>query len=131
MKRPLLILCALLVDIAVAQCGDLDGTSWSVQMTPSSRSARAGESPHSEKVIFASGNMVGSQWVLRGFVSQPYSGESQGKKAMAFNSEQNSATGQGRAKWSGIVKGERIEGTLLWIKPDGKVRVFNFAGKKE
>lgn len=100
-------------------------------MNPSTRSVRAGEKAFEETVIFASGNLVGKEWVLRGFTAQSYSDSPQGKNAMTFTSEQKSVTGQGSAKWSGTVQGEAIEGTLRWTRADGKIRLFTFRGKKQ
>jgi hypothetical protein len=52
-----------------------------------------------------------------------------GEKEWTFKTEQESGT-EGKAVWTGTVRGNDIEGKMIWTKKDGSVLTYTFKGDK-
>lgn len=125
------ILGALALFIGTVACaGELDGTTWKVAVTPSTKAAKAGETPFEEILIFAADKLLGKTWVLRGYQAQLYTTIA-AEGSMQFRSEQKNLSGEGTATWTGKIKDGTVEGTLRWVRPDGRLRLYSFKGAKQ
>jgi hypothetical protein len=52
-----------------------------------------------------------------------------GEKDMTFKA-QRASMGEGSSVWTGNVKGNEVEGKLIWTKNDGAVLTYTFKGTK-
>jgi hypothetical protein len=106
----------------------LDGTSWKIEVEPDAMAKRTGETQFKETVTFADGNVSLSAPRV-GFGASPYSVSITDKKDWTFKAERVSA-GEGRSVLTGTVRGDNVDGKLIWTKNDGVVMTYTFQGSK-
>jgi hypothetical protein len=110
---------------AAAQPSLLDGTSWSMRY----RKAR-GLLPiwKADRLSFQEGRFADTECGSYGFEASPYAAAREGDGTV-WTATQFNADGE-RAEWRGRLEGERMEGTLLWVKPDGESRLYRFSATR-
>ena len=121
-----IIICSM--TMASPQVSVLDGTSWKVNVEPDSMAKDKGEAQFKETLTFAEGNVSLSAPKV-GFWASPYSVTKAGEKDWTFKAERTSA-GEGSSVWTGTVRGDDLEGKLIWTKNDGAVFTYTFKGHK-
>jgi hypothetical protein len=105
----------------------LDGTSWKLDVEPDKMAQDKGEKEFKETLMFADGSVSLSAPKV-GFESSPYSVLKAGEKDWTFKAERASA-GE-TSLWTGTVKGNNVEGKLIYTKNDGAVLTYTFKGNK-
>jgi hypothetical protein len=106
----------------------LDGTSWKVNVEPDSMTKDKGEKQFDETLTFAAGSLTMSAAKV-GFEAAPYTVTATGEKELTFKATRTSA-GEGTSVWTGTVRGNDLEGKLIWTKNDGAVLTYTFKGNK-
>ena len=77
-----------------------------------------------ETFVFADGKFDPLQCHPWGFAATPYTSTAE-EGAVRFAAEHRNAKGE-RMKWSGVVRGETLEGTMTFWDDDGKARDYWF-----
>ncbi len=111
-----------------APAESIDGSTWVVTVTPDTRGQQKGEKPFEDKLTFKEGKMTASECVKHGFEASDYI-VTQGNGVWNFSTEQVSSH-EGRTKWSGKITGDRVRGSMRWMKPDGGVVNYSFEGRR-
>ena len=106
----------------------LDGTRWSVQVTPDAAAAKQGEKSSKDTLSFKDGKLTSTACGKYGFASSAYNGTQTGAM-WSFSTEQVSKKA-GKTAWSGEANGEAIRGTMTWMKKDGSTLRYTFTGRK-
>ena len=101
--------------------GALDGKTYEVTIV-------AGNAPQTDRLRFEMGSFQSVTRDDDNFRPAIYSIERDGG-ATNFRSQAISST-DGTNNWTGTVRGDAIEGTLVWIDKQGKAREFRFHGKR-
>src|ERR1043165_5848010 len=128
MRSSLVVLPALaLLAFTLANChskkeasgiaGPLDGTHWTIKVTPDDAAMRAGEKTFDDTLDFAAGRVSMSECLKQGFAASPYTA-AKTSDGYSFKTVQTSA-GQGRSAWQGETHGNSVTGTMTWTKEDG------------
>jgi hypothetical protein len=127
--KTLFILAALFSTVvAVPKAEILDGTSWALEVQPDAATKALGESAFKETLKFVSGNVSLSLPTI-GVKESPYSVSKLGGSDVNFATNTADAA-QGDSRWTGTVRGNRIEGKLVVTSSDGSIRAFMFRGYK-
>ena len=117
--------------IATACCAAfLDGTHGKVKMTPDKATADKGAKGFDDTLSFAHGKFSSSAFLVKGFRSVEYHGESEENEA-EFEVEQIGKNTNTLVNWQGEVRGKRIVGRLTWKKADGTSLSYDFDGTKQ
>jgi|GEM_PF-2536038 len=106
----------------------LEGTTWPVKVTPDATAAQKGEKPFDDELAFKNGHVAMSACVKAGFAPSGYTLAPSGS-SWSFKTRQVSKD-QGNTKWTGLVSGDAIKGTMIWTKTDGTILHYNYEGKK-
>lgn len=107
----------------------LDGGKWKIKVTPDKETAAKGEKEFDDELIFADGKVTSTGCVPYGFNASPYKTQKK-EKGTKWETDQVSEK-EGKAHWSGKIKGDEIKGNMTWSKKDGATLHYTFAGKKE
>lgn len=107
----------------------LDGTQWSIKVTPDEAAMKRGEKVFDDTLMFDSGKVSMSECVKYGFTASDYTvtGKSD---AWVFKTQQKSLK-EGTTSWEGEVKGGRVTGSMIWTKLDGTILRYTFEGPKK
>lgn len=108
--------------------GSLDGTAWSVKVTPDEIAKKQGEKPSGDSLIFQDGKVTSTACVKYGFAASPYTVSKLGEQ-WTFKAEQVSST-DGKTVWAAAITGNSIKGTMDWTKKNGTVLHYTFEGTK-
>ena len=122
-KQRLIIICLSLVALilimvwngtpTIAQSGTLDGKTFMGQV--GEKGKKKGDK---DKLIFKDGKFRSTACDEYGFGDAPYTATVNGDittfEAETFSSE------EGKMKWSGIIKGDTLEGTTVWYPRGNK-----------
>lgn len=111
-----------------APAGALDGTKWSLKVTPDAASAAKGEKAFDDVLVADGGLITMSECLKWGFKPSKYTTEQAGS-GMTFRTEQTSKK-EGSSVWTADIAGDKITGKLVWTKKDGTVLTYTFDGKK-
>lgn len=130
------VLAVLVLAVALASLGTivhsatsaLDGSTWSVKLTPDASSAEKGEKPFKDDLAFENGQVTMSACAKSGFAPSGYSASTEGS-AWSFDTKQISPD-QGETAWTGNISGDSITGSMVWTKKDGAIINYNYEGKK-
>jgi Zn ribbon nucleic-acid-binding protein len=106
----------------------LDGMSFAVKVTPDEAAAKKGEKAFDDTIVFKDGKVSMSECVKVGFAATPYTA-TKTADGWSFKTEQTSDK-EGKAVWSGDIKGDTCKGTMVWTKKDGTVLNYTFGGAK-
>jgi hypothetical protein len=126
----LAVFAIILSTVALAGSGVavLDGTSWKVNVEPDQMAQDKGEKQFNETLTFADGNLSVSAPKV-GFESTPYTVTKAGEKDFTFKATRG-GTGEGSSVWTGTIRGNDLEGKMIWTKYDGGVFTYTFKGNK-
>ena len=114
----------------LASTAPLEGSKWSVTITPDAAAAKQGEKPSKDTLIFKAGKLTSTACVKYGFTASPYTAAAaQTGTVWSFNTEQTSSK-EGKISWMGEVSGNSVKGTMSWTKKNGSVLNYTFQGKK-
>ena len=108
--------------------GALDGTRWSLKVTPDAASAAKGEKAFDDVLVADGGLVTMSECIKWGFKPSKYTTEQAGS-GMTFRTEQTSKK-EGASVWTADITGDTITGKLVWTKKNGTVLTYSFEGKK-
>ena len=97
----------------------LDGTAWTVRVKADSFLAFG----HSDTLIFDEGRLTSANSAAKGFAPAGYV-SSEGGSWQASSEEE-----QGITQWQGTSHGDRIEGTMLRVSPNGRTKRYTFKGR--
>jgi len=114
-------------DVSQHLLSDLEGTSWTVKVTPDALAKKKGEKPFDDALIFANGTVTMTACVKVGFAPSGYTASRTGE-AWLFKTEQTSKK-EGQTVWFASLSGNAIKGTMTWTKPDGTVLHYAVEGK--
>jgi hypothetical protein len=118
----------MLAGMVSAAGAALDGTRWSVTVTPDTAAKKAGEKPSKDTLIFKDGQLTSTACVKYGFAPSAYTATGTSTKA-SFQAEQTSAK-EGKTSWSGHATEGTITGTMTWTKQNGQTLQYTFSGKR-
>jgi len=108
--------------------GRLDGTKWTVKVTPDEAAAAKGEKPFDDVLVADGGLVTMSECLKWGFRPSRYTTEAAGS-GWSFRTEQKSKK-EGTSVWTADIAGDTITGRMVWTKKDGTVLNYTFEGKK-
>ena len=114
--------------VAVPKAEILDGTTWALDVRPDAATKELGESSFKETMKFAAGN-VSLSLPKGGMKESPYTVSKLGGLDVNFETDK-ADTAHGDSRWSGTVRGNKVEGKLILTESDGTVRMFLFTGYK-
>ena len=126
-----LLLVTLAPAIAATQTAPalpLDGTTWTVNVTPDAAAAAKGEKPFPDVLMFSAGRVAMSECLKYGFTASRYTTVKAGE-GWTFTTEQTSEK-MGKSIWSADIMGDSIKGTMVSTKLDGTILNYSFSGKK-
>ena len=123
----LLASTCLISSVVHAATATLNGTQWSIKITPDEAAKKAGEKASKDTVIFKGGQMTSTACVKYGFTPSSYTATG-AETGPSFQTEQVSPK-EGKMTWSGQVSGNTITGTAAWTKKNGQVLHYTFSGK--
>lgn len=112
-------LCLAAVAFADEMAGELDGSSFEVQVT-------GGDDSWSDTLLFANGTFDSVECRQYGFGAVQYDVEKKGD-SWTFSAEASSEK-EGVTHWKGTVSGNSISGTMEWTKPGQDPVVYEFSG---
>lgn len=129
MKKYSLVLLVLLFGSLSSWAGAssaLDGMKFAGTVT------EEGKQKGDEDILFFDGGaFVSEACVPYGFGKAPYSATGE-KDGVAWHCEVPSTKHQGeKLIWDGIVKGDKLTGTMLWVKADGKTITYSIQATKK
>lgn len=110
--------------------GPLDGSTWEVRVRRQGLFAL----PRRDTLVFERGRFISSGHLEQGFLPGSYQAEG---GLSAFNGLSDSwqasqeSEREGSLHWRGRVEGERIEGTVTWIRTGGGVKTYAFHGRRK
>lgn len=130
MKTRFLFLFFLIALVAAdASAGLLDGTSWKVQVVPTTKTANKDVPRFEDVLTFARGRLLSRELKRRGIRAVSY----QAKGTPDFYNWETTPIVRSRpaVQWDGVIKDQDIKGNLKWVTKDGRVLYFFINGKKE
>ena len=108
----------------------LEGTRWSVTVTPDAPSAKKGAKPFTETLIFEGGKVRMRAREGLGFEASAYSLMPAGE-GWSFTARQVSQDPtKGTIRWEAVFTGETVTGTLLWTTQRNANWHYTVTGKK-
>jgi hypothetical protein len=122
---------ALLLTTLVLSCtscraglgqGPYDGRVFSVELVGSD-----GKEPQPDTLVFDGGRFESTACREYGFVGATYTGSNTDGGARFETSPRSSTSGT--TAWTGTIRGDSIDGTMLWTETSGKVSEFRFQGR--
>ena len=106
----------------------LDGTTWSVRVTPDEAATKKGDAPFDDILVFNNGHVAMSECLKYGFKASKYSAEKT-QDGWTVSTEQVSEKA-GKSVWDMAISGDVLKGTLVSTKLDGTVLKYAVEGKK-
>jgi hypothetical protein len=114
--RTKLLAALLLVGIAWAGKGKLDGKTYKVTITEPDKKSYA------DTLVFKNGTFDSSECQKYGFKPTTYAGDGTSFTANAKSDK------EGTTEWSGTIKGDAIEGKFVWTKTGQPTYTYTFSG---
>jgi hypothetical protein len=102
---------------------------WKVQVEPDDDARRAGEKPYEDTISFDGGKFVSENGKKHGFAPINYDEDTRRFGPGTFTAEPTSDK-EGKAKWTGTVTADQIQGEMTWTKKDGTIVHYLFKGEK-
>ena len=127
MNKSTLALVSLLALPAFVACqaplgkGPLDGSVYQVTLA-------GPKEAQPDQLVFDGGRFESTACRTHGFVTAPYSAKDDGA-AKSFEASAKSGK-SGATAWNGAIRGDAIEGTMIWTDDKGAQSQFKFSGKK-
>lgn len=128
MKKLLLaVSAALSLAYAALVGGPMDGTVWEVKV----KSEALFSLSRRDTMVFQNGRLSVAGFLSSGFTPAVYRSESaRGHADQVWNAALTHVE-KGIVTWSGLVRGDMIEGVAVWWTKDGKPRHFSFRGVRK
>ena len=123
-----LTLAAAANETAPTAKAPLDGTAWTVKVTPDEAATKLGDKPFDDILMFSTGRVSMSECLKYGYKPSRYTTVKSGE-GWTVTTEQVSEK-DGKTVWNAAIAGDTITGTLVSTKKDGSVRNYTFEGKK-
>lgn len=121
----ILALAALVFAFRSMAAGPLDGSAWDVKVKRDAFFALS----HGDTLVFDRGHLSSTKGVSGGYLPSGYSVRSEDGRAK-FESSQLAQDG-GSMAWSGEIKGDRVEGSLIVTRAGGKAKQYVFRGVRK
>jgi hypothetical protein len=102
---------------------------WKVQVDPDEDARRAGEKPYEDTLSFAGGQFASENGKKHGFKPVNYDEDTTRFGPGTFTAEPVSDK-DGKAKWTGTITVDQIQGELTITKKDGTVLHYLYKGEK-
>jgi len=102
----------------------MDGSIWNVKLKPSSILSFS----RKDTLVFNEGQVASSAYAAHGFLPAAYAAVHNGERNEDAWNAVAASRQEGTINWEGLVSGDKIQGTLVWYKADGKVEKLSFAG---
>lgn len=115
-------------ETAPAAGSPLEGTKWTVKVTPDESAAKAGEEPFEDTLVFDAGKVSMTVCMKYGFTASTYTA-AKTEKSWSFKTNQTSEK-EGKSAWTAEIMGDEIHGKMKWTKTNGTIVNYMFAGKK-
>ena len=126
----LLFAAALLLPRPALAKDQMEG-KWDVTVTPDDDSHSSGARELHDTFTFKNSTFDSKEMAKHGFEAGPYDSDTRGIDVGGFKCEKKSKKDEGKAKWSGTVTADQIEGDFVWTKKDGTVWTYTFKGSKQ
>lgn len=110
------LMAMLFLGVAWAGKGKLDGKTFKVTITEPSKNT------YPDTLVFKAGTFDSSECQKYGFKATSYSGDSTSFTASAKSDK------EGTTEWSGTIKGDTIEGKMVWAKAGQAATTYSFSG---
>lgn len=115
-------------ETTTARVSTLDGTMWSITVTPSDEDAAHGAKPFTDTMVFKDELVKMTTSAKRGFQPSLYTLVDAGGE-LSFTTQQ-AGHKQGVMMWVGKAVGETMDGIMVWTKDDGAQARYRFAGQR-
>jgi hypothetical protein len=102
----------------------LDGSTWQVRIRPKTLFAFSSK----DTLVFDQGQFTSSQQLTKGYLPAGYDYRAHNTKLGRFEASLVRDDGS-IMDWVGEVRGEQVEGTVIWTR-GRKTRRYNFRGKR-
>ena len=107
----------------------LDGTEWSVSVTPDAAAIARGEKPFDDAFVFAKGMVTLTACAKYGFLPSAYAATQVNPTTWTFTTQQESPQA-GKNAWMATIHLDTINGTLTATRKDGTTLHYAFEGKQ-
>ena len=102
---------------------------WTIKLEPDDEARKAGEKPSDDTLTFEGLKFISEAQKKLGFAPAEYREDVRPMGPATFTAELSSDK-EGKAKWSGTVITNQIQGEMTWTKKDGKQLHYSFKGQK-
>src|SRR2546423_15699895 len=102
---------------------------WKVTVEPDEDARKAGEKTFEDTLVFQGGQFTAEACKKRGFGPCTYEEDTRRFGPATFTAEPTSEK-EGKAKWTGTLMADQIQGELTWTKKDGTVLHYQYKGSK-
>lgn len=106
------------------RCEDLSGMSFLIALVS------GGKQEGTEILSFQDGSVQSSECLKYGFAASPYQCQVAGDGTLVMSSMMSSEK-EGRMDWKGIVRDQKVEGTVRWTKPGQADIDYTFRGDRQ
>lgn len=105
-----------------AMAGDLDGTTWKIR-------EKGIMFWRTDTLKFDNGQFTSVECVPHGFNASAYNSTKDSNKVM-WSIAQTNGKGE-KMDWKGTTTGDRVEGSFVWTKTNGKTMTCSWKGSKK
>lgn len=133
MKTSVWVAAGAILFAAAAMAGSrvpvLDGSTWKVDVEPDKMAREKGEKEFKDTLTFADGKVSMTECLKVACDPWIYTVAKSGEEDLTFKTERESES-KGTSVWTGIIRGNSIEGKLVWTQKDGAILTYTFKGSK-
>ncbi len=104
----------------------LEGSAWMVKVRAKSWFAFA----RKDTLVFERGRFTSARYLSSGFLPSGYSVQNLSEDKRRFEASLVRWDGSTLA-WTGEVRGDRMKGTVVWTRVDGRTKKYAFRGKRK
>ena len=108
----------------------LEGTRWTVKVSPDKAATAKGEKEFNDTLVFAANKVSMTECTTKGYKPSSYTVRKSGADGWKFTTDQVSET-DGKTVWNADIQGTTIKGTVVCTKKDGTILNYTFDGKKD
>ncbi|MBI5629307.1 MAG: hypothetical protein HY921_00275 [Elusimicrobia bacterium] len=107
--------------------GPIDGTAWDIKIKPDSLFSFS----HKDTLIFTKGQLSVPGFASSGFSPAYYNAQNMdGQFDTMWVASFNDAE-KGVVSWQGMIKGDQVEGVVVWWTKGGKLKRYTFKGNRK